>query len=259
MENLVFTTFQPETQAREGLQKLKELDELGDITIYNIALLRKNGERDFTLLHHEGPDVSDLPVGGMVAGSLVGLLAGPIGMAIGMLTGALAGTAAGDSSEEVTQQFLDKAGKELAPGSYEIVMDVEEDTTFMIDSYMTPFQGKTVHSAIEDEYAENDAARWKALKDEIAEQEKALHVAADKDKAAITAKIDGLKKKAAELKIEAKAKAEKRKKRWNDKIKALDHKIDHFKGKAADKLKAQKEKLRKDFEQYNSDVAFAFD
>ena len=134
MENLVFTTFTDEKNAADGLKKLKELDQIGDIVIYNLALIEKNHDGTYTLLHHEGPEASDQPAQGALIGSLIGLLAGPVGMAVGMLTGGLAGAATGSETEDVTQQFLDKANEQLSPGGLAIVLDVEEDTTFMIDT-----------------------------------------------------------------------------------------------------------------------------
>ncbi len=46
--------------------------------------------------------------------------------------------------------------------------------------------------------------------------------------------------------------------RWNDKIKALDQKTGRLKDKAADSANAQKEKIRKDLQEYDKAVAFAF-
>ncbi len=61
MENLIVITFQNAQNATDALDRLKELDELNDITIYNIALIRKTTDSQFELLHREGPDTTDFP------------------------------------------------------------------------------------------------------------------------------------------------------------------------------------------------------
>jgi len=41
MENLLIITFPDAENALEGLNRLKDLDQLGDINIYNMAMIRK--------------------------------------------------------------------------------------------------------------------------------------------------------------------------------------------------------------------------
>ena len=236
MENLVFTTFRDEKNAADGLKKLKELDQIGDIVIYNLALIEKNHDGTYTLLHHEGPEAADQPAQGALIGSLIGLLAGPVGMAVGMLTGGLAGAATGSEAEDVTQQFLDKANEQLSPGGLAIVLDVEEDTTFMIDTYMGLYQGITIHSPIDDEYEANDQAEWAELNTEIDEAEKELNSALDKDKAEVKVKLEALKAKKATVMEQMKEKAAKREKHWRDKLKELDKRISQASSETRQKL-----------------------
>lgn len=259
MENLVFTTFTDEKNATDGLKKIQELDQIGDIIIYNIALVKKNSDNKLIILHHEGPDVSALPAEGAIAGSLIGLLAGPVGMAIGMLTGIVAGAADEDEAGEVTQQVLDKAGIQLTSGSFAIIIDVQEDTTFLIDSYMVPLKGKTIHTPITDEYDQNASEQWEKLNTEIDEAEMALKTAVSKDKEDLKATIDDLKKKRAKLKEQIKEKASKKKKQWQNKIRIMETKISHAKDNTREKLKKQHEKLLADLDNYNETVAYAFD
>jgi hypothetical protein len=55
MENLVVASFIDPRDANGGLNKLKELDELGDIVIYNMVLIRKTAENHFEFLYNEAP------------------------------------------------------------------------------------------------------------------------------------------------------------------------------------------------------------
>lgn len=258
MENLVFTTFADEKSATDGLKKLQELDQIGDIVIYNVALIKKNSDGSVTLLHHEGPEASNQPAAGAAVGSLIGLLAGPVGMGIGFLTGALVGAADEDDTEDVTQQFLGKADRQLAPGSLAVVMDVEEDTTFMIDSYMAAYQGVTLHSPIEDEYDEADREQWKELNAEIDESEAALASAVEKDKAQIKAKLDALKEKKVKLTEQMKENASKREKHWHDKIQAFDKKVRQANDDTRKKLKTKQEELQQKLEKSRKAITNAF-
>ncbi|TDW96969.1 DUF1269 domain-containing protein [Dinghuibacter silviterrae] len=212
MENLICTTFQDQASALAGFEKLHELDQIGDIAIYNIALVQKKVDGSLVQLHHEGPEGSDLPAKGAIAGSLIGWLAGPLGAALGLLTGVAAGAAGEDDFDDVAQQFADDAKKQMAPGSFAILLDAEEDSDFMIDSYMAPFHGVILRSAIRDAYAADDRKQWDELNAEIDEEEKELSAAVDKDKAAVKARIDALKEKQARLKEKIVQKVKARKK-----------------------------------------------
>ena len=258
MENLIYATFSDEKSAAEGFEKLQNLDQLGDITIYTIALIKKNEGDGFSLLHHAGTEIGDMPAKGALAGTLVGALAGPLGMVIGMLTGTAVGSANEDAYGDVARQFLDKAQKQLRPGDLAIVMDVEEDSDTMIDTYLAPYNGIIFRSDIEEEYAENDRAEWDELDKEMQEEKEELKVATDNEKAQIQAKIAKLEAKRAQVKKQIKEKAQERKKEWQRKMQGLEKKIGHAKDNAKDKLKARQEELRKDWNDYNEAVAFAF-
>ncbi len=50
MENLLIITFDNRSKATEGLNRLKDLDQLGDIIIYNQALVKNTGVNQFEIL-----------------------------------------------------------------------------------------------------------------------------------------------------------------------------------------------------------------
>src|ERR1700684_3332649 len=89
MENLVVTTFLNIQDATEGLNKIKELDELGEITIYNILLVRKRSETKFELLYHNGLDISEMPPYDKMAGLLFNTIDEPIKLAVALFSGLL--------------------------------------------------------------------------------------------------------------------------------------------------------------------------
>jgi len=258
MENLVVTTFQNAQAAGDGLNRLKELDQLGDISIYNMAMIRKTDEKQFELLHHEGPDTEAMPATGAITGSLIGAIAGPLGMAIGMLTGVMVGSLDEHGSEDRASEFLDRVSKQLTPGTYAIVLDVEEDGEFIVNSYMEPFQGKTTHTDIAGLYDEYDEEQWDELDKEIDDEEKEWKNALDKDKASIKVKIDKLKAEQNEKLAKTKIVAAERKNHLQTKINALDQRIKAGGEKAKEKLQERKEKLNQSLTQWNDKMDWAF-
>ncbi len=258
MENLVVAGFKNLQNANEALAKLKQLDELDAIVIYNIVMIRRKEEDQFEILHHDGPDTRDLPAQGAIAGSLIGLIGGPIGMAIGSMVGVIAGASDEDDANDFFSEFLDEANKQLQPGNYAIVMDVEEDTASPIDSYMETYQGLVVRSELADQYYKYDQHQWEKLNKEIDDEEKALQAARQEDKAAIRAKISELKDEREERIKKLKIRIDNSKKHVRDKIKSLDKKIITSEGVIKERLKAHKEKLSEKLEEWNEEFEWAF-
>ena len=243
MENIVVSSFHTLQDATLGLNKLKDLDQLNDITIYNLVMIRKTGEGKFEFLYREGPDTQDIPAEGALAGTLIGAIGGPIGMAVGMLTGAMVGSASEDDTEQMSQEFLDDVNKQLSIGSVAIAMDVEEEGELMINSYLSPFNGVIVRRDIADQLAKYDQQQWAELEEEIAAEEGRLKVAAEKDKAAIQARIAKLKTEREERIRKVRDRNARTKEQIQNKLKALDEKWRTSDQQWKSKIAAQKIKL----------------
>jgi uncharacterized membrane protein len=254
MENIVVSTFRNIQDANAGLSKLKDLDQLNDITIYNMVMIRKKAEGKFEFLYQDGPDTQDLPADGAMAGTLIGALAGPIGMAIGMLTGVMVGAADEGDTEDMSQEFLDDVNKRLSIDGIAIVLDVEEDGAFMIDSYLEPFHGVIARRDTAAEFDKYDQEQWQKLKDEIAKEEQQLKQARDEDKAAIKARI-------AKLRSESDEKIKKIKERHvatiqhlQNKLKALDEKWKASNQQMKDRVEQHREKLKEKLSKINETI-----
>ena len=257
MENIVISSFRNVQDATLGLNKLKDLDQLNDITIYNIVMIRKTAESKFEFLYQEGPDTRDIPAEGALAGTLIGAIGGPIGMAVGMLTGAMVGSADEDDTDEMHREFLDDVNGQLGIGSVAIVMDVEEDSEFMIDSYLSPFNGVIVRRDIADQFAKYDQEQWDELEEELKEEEGQLKEAAEKDKAAIEAKIAKLKTERDEKLRKIRERKTKTKEQIQNKLKVLDEKWRTSDQELKARIAAQKEKLREKLEKASEDIGSA--
>jgi uncharacterized membrane protein len=205
MENLIVATFQNKDDASKAVDQLKELNQLEDIVIYNLALIQKK-DNQIEVLYHEGPDPEDMPAESALVGSLVGAIGGPVGVAIGMLTGVMVGAVSEDDTETFIDKLMQKVNNRLQPGSYAIVMDIEEYSELFVDSYLEPHHATVFRAPIEDQYDNFNREQWEEFNRELDAEEERLKKAADKDKMAIKEKIKELKARRHETSKKFKAK-----------------------------------------------------
>ena len=231
MENLLIITFDNRSKATEGLNRLKDLDQLGDIIIYNQALVKNTGVNQFEILEHEGPDTEALPAAGAFGGAVIGALGGPFGIAMGMLTGATLGLADEANRLDFSSYVLDQVTNNPGIGKFAIILDVEEDTESILDSYMKSSDGYVLRTDITDQYDEYDQAQDDEFNKELDAEEKSLKAALDADKANIKLRIEKLKLEHDLKVVKLKVRKAVRKKQIEDRIKTFDDKI---KGAAED-------------------------
>lgn len=252
MESLIVAVFKDLQHANDGLQKLKELDLLDDIVIYNLVMVLKKGDHVFEYLYHDGADSQDLPAEGAVAGSVIGIIGGPVGMALGMMTGMMAGAVDEDDTDGFTEDISDKINSQLRTGQYAVIADIEEDTEFFIDSYLGSFDAVIIRTSMADEFDDYDQKQWDDLDKDIDDAEKELAAAADAQKAALKEKLAKLKAKREERKTQFKKRMDNTKKKMQDRMKGLDQKIATANGQAKEKLRSYNEKLRTKLNEFNS-------
>jgi uncharacterized membrane protein len=225
MENLLIITFGNKSKAADGLNRLKDLDQLGDITIYNQALIQMTGINQFEIIEHEGPDTEALPATGALGGAVIGALGGPFGMAIGMLTGATLGLADEANRQDFSSYVLDQVTKNLGIGRFAIVLDVEEDTESILDSYMKSSDGYVLRTDIADQYDHYDQAQEDEFNKELNAEENSLKAAVEADKTNIKLRIEKLKLEHDLKVVKLKVRTAVRKKQIEDRIKTFDDKI----------------------------------
>src|SRR5258707_15556449 len=132
MANLIIASFKQEAVATEGLKKLSELEAIGDITIYEMVLLKKNADGETVVLQYDTTEGANT-LAGMTIGAVIGALAGPVGTVLGMLTGTLTGTAGGMDQYGFADDFIAKIGEQLSPESVALVAGIDEDAPIFID------------------------------------------------------------------------------------------------------------------------------
>lgn len=205
MANLIIASFKQEATAIEGLKKLNELESIGDITIYEMVLLKKNADGETVVLQSDTTEGANT-LAGMTIGAVIGSLAGPVGTVMGLLAGTLTGSAVEIDHYGFADDFVAKAGEHLAPDSVALVAEIDEDAPIFVDSTLTPLGATLTRTDVDYEYDKYSDEEMDELDEEIAAKRAKLKAAAASDKARFQEKIDALKEKRKEKIAEFKEK-----------------------------------------------------
>src|SRR5208282_1191261 len=148
-DRMLVVVFDTESKAYEGKRALVQLDNEGSITLYAYAVVSKNADGTATV--KQGDDAG--PLGTLVGtslGSLIGLLGGPAGLAIGATVGLLAGSTADLNNARIGSDFIDDVTRELLPGKYAVLAEVQENWTTPVDVRMEAIGGKVFRRSLSD-------------------------------------------------------------------------------------------------------------
>jgi len=215
---MLVVVFDTEDKAYKGRNALLQLDDEGSIAVFAYAVATKNADGTATV--KQGDDSG--PLGALVGtslGSLIGLLGGPVGLAIGATAGLLAGSTADLNNARIGGNFIDDVTKELLPGKFAVLAEVQEDWTTPVDVRMEAIDGKVFRWSLSDVKHTVDEEETAAMKADLA-QLKAEFAKAHADRKAklqekisqLDAKIEARLEKARERRhaaeLQAKAKVE---------------------------------------------------
>lgn len=192
MTNLIIAAFKEEAEAIEASQKLNELESIGDITIYELVVVKKNADGETVVLQSDTTE-GLTTVSGMAIGTLIGALAGPVGLVAGMFTGTVAGAAIEADNYGFADDFIAKAAGQLQPGMVAVIAEIEEDDPVFVDSSLTPLGALLTRSDVDYEYTKHSDEEIDELDEEIGDARAKLKSAAEKDKDKIRRKIAKLK------------------------------------------------------------------
>ncbi|HXB08683.1 MAG TPA: DUF1269 domain-containing protein [Puia sp.] len=194
MTNLIVASFSQEAQATEASNKLTELESLGDITIYEMVVVKKNADGEAHVLQADSTE-GLTTVSGMAIGSLVGAFAGPVGLALGMVTGTLAGAAIETDDYGFAEDFVTKITDQLAPGTVAVIAEVEEDDPVFIDSSLNPLGATLTRTDVDYEYTKYSDEEIEEFDEDIAAARAKLKSAGTAEKEKMMQKIAKLKEK----------------------------------------------------------------
>jgi uncharacterized membrane protein len=198
MTNLIIASFKEEAEAMEASRKLKELESIGDITIYEMAIIKKNADGKAVVLEAEVDTTEGLrAMSGMAIGTLIGALAGPVGAVVGMLTGTVTGMVLEEDHYGFSEDFRSKAINLLQLGTVAVVAEIDEDNEIFVDSTFAPLGATITRTDVDYEYDERADEEMENLEEEIADERA-------KFKSATVAEKSGIQRKIAELKAKRK-------------------------------------------------------
>src|SRR5208283_892028 len=149
MDRMLVVVFDSENKAYEGKKALAQLENEGSIVVYAYAVIGKNPDGTATVKQGDDPG----PLGTLVGtslGSLIGLLGGPAGLAIGATVGLLAGTAADLNNARIGSDFIDDVTRELLPGKFAVLAEVQESWTTPVDVRMETVGGNVFRRSLSD-------------------------------------------------------------------------------------------------------------
>jgi len=223
--------FSEASKAFEGRDALKDLDHEDLLTLYTYAIITKT--LDGKTVVNEEKDLTGLrTVIGSALGSLIGLLGGPTGVAIGAATGFLTGLTADLDNAHVSADFVDEVSRELTPGKFALVAEINEDWTKWIDLGMEELGGVVYRRAPSEVRHAGHSADIAAMKADLALL-KSDHAEASADrKAKLFEKVNQLETKIQQRLEREKERREEAERRAKAKADVLKAKASAMKAKA---------------------------
>lgn len=194
MTNIVVVTFTDEAQAITATRKFRNLETTGDITIYEMAVLKKNADGTVVALQTDTEE-GIKTLGGMAVGTLLGSLAGPVGLLVGMFTGTLAGAAAESDYYDFSEDFGTTVANNMRPGTVAIIAEIDEDNPISTNSVFLPFSATIARSDVDDVYDQYELEQIETFDNEIAAEREKIKTSVDEKKESVRNKIADLKQK----------------------------------------------------------------
>ena len=194
MDRMIVIVFDNENKAYEGKNALQQLADEGSIGLYAYAVLAK--QPDGTATIKQGDTAGPLAtLVGTSFGSLIGLFGGPAGMMIGAAAGMGAGAGMDFANLGIGEDFLDDVTKELKPGKFALVAEVEEDWVTPVNTRMEAIGGNVHRRSLAEVTSKLHEENVNAMKADLA-QLKAEHAESKADqKTKIQEKISQLEAK----------------------------------------------------------------
>ena len=196
MNQILVVLFENEAGADDGRSALRQLHAEGRVLVHAAAVVARHSDGT-AKVQQEGTGPRGMLVG-TVLGTLVGMLGGPVGAAVGAAGGLTLGMIADADQVRVRSDLLEGVRRELAPGKFALVADVDEDSPAPVDERMEKLGATVFRLSTADVRDIADEVDEVTLEAEIARLE-AEHAAALKDRGAdvreLQARLEGAKRR----------------------------------------------------------------
>src|ERR1700752_1480171 len=131
MTSLIIASFEKEDDGIEVSRKLSQLEMLGEITIFERVMLRRNSDGTASVLQ---ADITDglRSISGLALDTLVTALGGPVGMTVGILSGTFAGRVRDINYFGFPDDFENKLLLKVIPGHVSIIAEMDDNNSIYI-------------------------------------------------------------------------------------------------------------------------------
>jgi len=237
MQRMLVVVFENESKAHEGAKTLRQLDIENHLTVYRHAIVVKNPDSTIKLREIDDRGPFGLLIG-TALGTLLGALGGLAGIGIGGTLGLVAGGAADMHNGWVAEDFVDDVANALQPSRAAVVAEIEEDSTFPVDTAMEAIGGTILRRALSEVKHTIDDEHTAAIKADLA-QMKAEHAQAHTErKLKLQEKINQLESRLQTQLQKVKERREAAEREARAKVELLEKKAAAAKDDAAAKAKA---------------------
>ena len=156
--NVIVVSFAEDRSAYEAFTNLKELDEQGQLSIKDAAVVQRGDDgRMVTKDSVDSEQLAGTATGGLI-GLLVGILGGPFGVLIGGATGLLIGSLYDIDDAEETESVLAQISSAIRPSQTVVLAEVGEPSDEVVDQAMARLGGTVLRRSVDDVEAEIAAA-----------------------------------------------------------------------------------------------------
>ena len=193
MENVLAITFADDQNAYEGLTKLKQLDDQGQLGLSGAAVVERKDDGSIDVKDQVGDIGWEGTATGGVIGLLIGVIGGPLGVLLGGATGLLYGSLFDLADADETESVLSDVARSVQVGHYTVLAQASEQNPEIVDAAVSQLGGEMVRRPLDEVEAEIAAAEeaQRAAKAEARKKLRDERRAEHKDK---------VEKKVAELK-----------------------------------------------------------
>jgi uncharacterized membrane protein len=198
METIIAVSFHDSSRAYEAVTKLKELDQQGQIAVYEARVVERaaNGQLiDKDSVRGSGDETGIATASGGLIGLLIGVLAGPVGMLLGGSMGLMTGAIIDFDTEDRDDSVLSSFVRHVRPGETAVLAHLNEQSDEVVDNAMRDMGGGVLRrpaAEVESELAAAEEARAEAEHEAREKLRKERH---EQKKEEIDQKLDALKAK----------------------------------------------------------------
>jgi uncharacterized membrane protein len=148
----LFYRFQTKQKQFKPHTKLAELESIGDISIFEKVIIKKDANGEFTILQTDNQRWSTHGFRNGSRNTLWEQIGGPVGMLVGMLSGTLVGAVVEADYVDFSEDVVRKVSDRLNVGDVAILAEISEDGPLFVDSAVAPLGGNIFRYNVDDAY-----------------------------------------------------------------------------------------------------------